>query len=399
METPTGSRACERALAVYTGGQRDPAADWPRGPAPVEFMHRPILRSLASLSGRALLLAMGIGWMLCLAPGAAGAGPRVEQGLPLADPAPTGQTDLQARVLFTSNLLGDFEPCKCPDIPLGGLSQLAARVDAVRSGPVPAFWLDSGDRLFRLDMAQIGTEEAERRLRAILLVDAGSLVGLDAMGVGRLDLGAGLAYLQKLAQRASYPFISANLVDEEGALHFQPSVLLVRGGQKLGITSVVSSDVEGEGYTATSPYLAARREVRALRAQGAELVVVLSNLGDEAATRVARTSRADAILSSRSRQLTPEGRWIGRTVVGEAGARGRYLGDLRWFGSGAGSGPHLVLTTLPVYAEGATQEATDRLLEEALRRLADPVLGVPPIPPGGIEPLPSVDLRPPLEGL
>jgi len=349
-------------------------------------------------SARSLLLSAALAGLLSLVPGLSSAGSRVQEGLPLVDPAPTGQSGLQARILFTSNVLGEFEPCKCPEIPLGGLSQMAARLDEVRSGSIPAFWLDSGDRLFRIDMAQIGTEEAERRLRAMLLVDAGSLVGLDAMGVGRLDLGAGLDYLKKLAQRASYPLVSANLVDEQGQPHFLPSVLLIRDGHKLGVTSVLSTDVAGEGFAASSPYAAARREVRALRAQGAELVVVLSNLRAEDTARLARSSRADAILSSRSRQLTPTGAWVGRTVLGEAGARGRYLGDLRWFGAGSGVGPHLVLTTLPVYAEGATQEATNRLLDAALRRLADPVLGVPPIPPGGIEAPARVDLRPPMEG-
>ncbi len=383
---------------MYTGGQRYPEPERPQANPRVDFMNRfPLMPSCLSL-GLLLQAVLVLGGSLLLSPGLSHAGSRVEMGLPLADPAPTGQSGLQARILFTSNLLGEFEPCKCPDMPLGGLSQLAARVDAVRGDAVPAFWLDSGDRLFRLDMAQLGTEEAERRLRAMLLVDAGSLSGLDAMGVGRLDLGAGLDYLKKLSLRASYPLVSANLVDAHGAPLFVPSVLLVRDGRKLGVTSVVSLDVAGDGFSATSPYAAARREVRALREQGAELVVVLSNLGDDGAKRLARASRADAILSSRSRRLTPQGEWLGRTVVGEAGARGRYLGDLRWFGAGSGGGPHLILTTLPVHAEAATQEATSRLLEAALRRLADPTLGVPPIPPGGIEPPARVDLRPTLEG-
>jgi 2',3'-cyclic-nucleotide 2'-phosphodiesterase (5'-nucleotidase family) len=314
------------------------------------------------------------------APSFAIAGQRVEAGLPLADPTPGGAEDLLARVLFTSNQRGEFEPCTCPEVPLGGISQAVAQIDSVRADGKPVFWLDSGDRFFRIDMALLSTDEAERRLRAMLLVDSANLGGMDAMGVGRLDLGAGLDYLQKLAKRASFPILSANLVDADGKLLFRPSVMLERGGLRVGVTSVLPDDVLGDRFRALPARRAVRQQVKELRAAGAMLVVVLSNLGDEADRRLARSSGADVILGSRTRRLTPRGERVAKAVIGEAGARGRYLGDLRWYGKGKGKGPHLVLTTQPVHSSGARSLAVDALVEEVLRRLADPVLGVPPIP-------------------
>ncbi len=304
---------------------------------------------------------------------------RVTDGLPLADPAPTGESGLIARVLFSSNVLGEFEPCSCPDIPLGGVGQLVAQVEAARATGVPAFWLDSGNRLFRLDMAMTGTEEAERRLRAILLVDAGSVGGLDAMGVGRLDLGGGLDYLRALAKRAAFPMLSANLFDADGELIFEPSVLLQRGDLVVGVTSVLPADMHPAGSSTSDPYGAAKREVRALRKQGADLVVVLSNLGMEADAKLGRVSKADLVLGSQSRELTVEGVRAGKAVIGQAGARGRYLGDARWYSEGDGRGPHLVVTTAPVHSTGVVHPAVGALVGSTLERLADPVLGVPPM--------------------
>lgn len=317
--------------------------------------------------------------LLLLVPLLAAASGRVEEGPPLADPSPEGHAGLQARILFTSNQLGEFEPCACPDLPLGGVAQAAQLVRHIREAEEPAFWFDAGDRLFRIDMAMTDTEEAERRLRAILLVDVGSVSGLDALGIGRLDLGAGLDYLRALTRRASFPVLSANLVDKEGAPVFETSALVRRGDRLVGVTSVLPGEMSGDGFTTTDPHKAARAQVDDLRERGAELVVILSNLGMDDDRKLARVSRADLVLGSHSRELTLQGETSGRATLGQAGSRGRYLGDARWYAEGPGRAPHLVLTAAPVLAAGPRHGAVQRLVEQTLERLADPVLGVPPL--------------------
>jgi 2',3'-cyclic-nucleotide 2'-phosphodiesterase (5'-nucleotidase family) len=304
---------------------------------------------------------------------------RVETGVPFADPAATGEADLQARIFFTSNRMGESAPCECPSIPLGGLAQEAAIVERFR-GQAPGFWFDTGNRLFRHDMAMTGTEEAARRLKAILMIDAGGVAGLDAMGVGRLDLGAGLPYLQSLVRRAPFPVLSANLLDDEDQQIFQPSILVKHGDRTIGVTSVLPADTEGGGFHATDPIKAARLQVASLREQGAELVVVLSNLGMDKDKALARGSKADVILGSHSRELTTEGVSVGRAVLGQAGSRGKYLGEARWYGEGSGKGPHVLVTTRPVYSEAPVHAGVLRLVAGMEERLADPVLGVPGVP-------------------
>ena len=304
---------------------------------------------------------------------------RVVEGLPFSDPAASGESGLQARVLFTSNRMGHSAPCECPTIPLGGLAQEAALVTQLRE-EAPAFWFDTGDRLFRHDMAMTGTEEAARRLKAILMIDAGSVAGLDAMGVGRLDLGAGLSYLGSLMRRAAFPVLSANLLDDQDQQIFLASTLVRQGDRTIGVTSVLPGDTQGRGFHATDPHKAAREQVALLREQGAELVVVLSNLGMDKDKALARASGADLVLGSHSRELTSETVRVGRAVLGQAGSRGKYLGEARWYGEGRGKGPHLVLTTRPVFSEAPSHADVQRLVAGMNQRLADPVLGVPGVP-------------------
>ncbi|MCO4771357.1 MAG: hypothetical protein KDA24_15085 [Deltaproteobacteria bacterium] len=322
---------------------------------------------------------------------------RIVEGIPFSDPAPSGEAGLRARIVFTSNQLGEFEPCACKDLPLGGLAQTAGVVMDLRDETeAPVFSFDSGDRFFRFDMAAISQEEAQRRLKAMLMVDAANVASLDAAGIGGLDLGAGLAYLRRLDQRARYPMLSANLTDHEGALLFPPSAVVERGDLKVGVTSVLPSGMWTDDYETTDPIKAARDEVKALRAAGADLVVVLSNLGLDDDKKLARAAKPDAILGSRSREILSEGERVGRTVIAQAGSRGRYLGEVRWYTEGSGKGPHMLATTIPVMAGGRTHPAVVELVARTLTRLADPRLGVEPIYPWDPR---HPSYEPPMEGV
>ena len=319
--------------------------------------------------------------LLLVLPLLLGAG-RVIEGLPLADPAPSGQSGLQARLVFSSNHLGEFEPCACKDLPLGGLAQQVGVIEDLRAeSAVPLFAFDAGDRLFRFDVAAISQEEAARRLKAILQVDAGNVAGLDAAGVGSLDLGGGLPYLRKLAQRARYPMVSANLLDADGAAVFPASVVVERGGLRVGVTSVLPGGLATREWQTADPIKTARAEVAALREKGVDLVVVLSNLGLADDKKLARATKADAVLGSRSREILAEGPQVGRTVLSQAGSRGRYVGEVRWYADGKGRGPHLLATTIPVLAAGPVSGPVHALVQRTLGRLADPRLGVEPIRP------------------
>ncbi len=138
------------------------------------------------------------------------------------------------------------------------------------------------------------------------VVAAFNAIGYDAAAVGNHEFDFGPAGEQAIpadasddargalklrATEADFPFLAANLIDQKTGQpvdwpNVQPSVLLERGGIKVGIlgliaenalTATISSNVQGLSVAPLA--LAAMREARKLRLAGAELVIVTAHAG------------------------------------------------------------------------------------------------------------------------
>ena len=138
------------------------------------------------------------------------------------------------------------------------------------------------------------------------VVAAFNAIGYDAAAVGNHEFDFGPAgekatpadasddargALKRRATEAKFPFLAANLIDQKTGQpvdwpNVQPSVLIVRGGVKVGIlgliaeralTATIASNVQGLSVAPLA--LAAMREARKLRQAGAELVIVTAHAG------------------------------------------------------------------------------------------------------------------------
>ena len=162
---------------------------------------------------------------------------------------------------------------------------------------------------------------------AILLVDAGDMwqgtlesnlsegasvvaafnaIGYDAAAVGNHEFDFGPAgekatpvdagddargALKLRATEANFPFLAANLIDQKSGQpvdwpNVQPSVLIERGGIKVGILGLIAEHALSatiaanvQGLSVAPLALAATREARKLRRAGAELVIVTAHAG------------------------------------------------------------------------------------------------------------------------
>ncbi|MBV8913871.1 MAG: metallophosphoesterase, partial [Acetobacteraceae bacterium] len=170
-------------------------------------------------------------------------------------------------------------------------------------------------------------------------------VGTDAMAVGNHEFDKGPAVLGAYAEAARFPLVSSNLdVSAEPALRarIRPWAMLERGGMRLGLvglttleTQTGSSPGANVRFLAPDPALAAA--VRDIRAQGVQLVILLSHMGvgfdcalADAGPSVIIGGHSHTLLSNSepgafSRHPTPDG--VGGLVV-QAAAYGRYLGRL-----------------------------------------------------------------------
>ena len=156
----------------------------------------------------------------------------------------------------------------------------------------------------------------------------------DAVTLGDRDLALGVSLLTDLHKRAKYPWLVANLQSAEtGEPVFETRVIKEVAGVKVGLLGVtLPTSITGitAGATApwriTDPTIAAVREAKALRSEGAEIIIVLSHLAEkEQRTLADQMSVATAILGGQGVRMLqhPENR--SGIFIAEPSIKGKYL--------------------------------------------------------------------------
>jgi hypothetical protein len=167
---------------------------------------------------------------------------------------------------------------------------------------------------------------------ALFLMDAMVLLGTDAVTVGERDLRYGLSFLIENAKAKKVPIVSANMTYKaSGKPVFPASILKTAGGVKVGVFGLITDkgnySVAAESIAVEDPVAAATRTVKDLRAQGATVVVLLSQLGKvESEDLVATVEGIDAVMVGRDVPLLTKGRMIKNTVACYGGEQGQNIG-------------------------------------------------------------------------
>lgn len=180
---------------------------------------------------------------------------------------------------------------------------------------------------------------------------------LDAMGVQASVVGNGEALqwgrpaLGRLAAAAHFPLLAANLIDCADPARLavpglQASTLFDFDGFRVGVTGATArygSGYQRFGYDAVDPLPGLRREIAALQAHGARLIILLSHLGCWSPEERLSQGIADEINDYDVAQACPEialivgghshraleQPWrVGETLIVQAGEYGRYLGQV-----------------------------------------------------------------------
>ncbi len=184
--------------------------------------------------------------------------------------------------------------------------------------------LDAGNALFK---ASVSSDDASRR-RAEFILRAMGQLRTAAMAVGARDLVAGPEFLKKTAAKAKVRLLSVNLVDDRGALLFEPSMRTSISGIRVGVLGI-SPLQSGGRMRGNPPVQAALAEARKLKGK-VDLIVALAAVPYADALQLSKEAgdTIDLILQSH------EGRGVGIPqrngdgFVIPTGERGRQLGRL-----------------------------------------------------------------------
>jgi len=163
------------------------------------------------------------------------------------------------------------------------------------------------------------------------MVDGYNILGCDVMNVGAKDFAKGIDFLRELEQTASFPFISANIVNEKnGELPFAPYEILEKNGFRFGVVGLIAElSPITRGNLRADPFIERGKAVLSELDAITDFQIVLFNGSSDKANiaREALTSADLLFVSGDTRNPARGGSAISTgTVMKQLGKQGKSLG-------------------------------------------------------------------------
>ncbi len=232
--------------------------------------------------------------------------------------------DRTITLAFTGDSWGEIEPCGCPKVKLGGLARQAGVVEAWRKLGQPFLLLDSGDLLVRPEAGE--AEREETSLRAALVYDLLSNMGLVAAVPGETDLTLGAAFLRDLAAREGVTLLAANLTDSAGDAPFAGSTVLRVNGITVGVVGLLSPSLCPSNLRAESPVQSAKDQIAQMGA--VDLLVGLAHEPPEEDAVLARSVPFDVLIAGHGGVPVPASQIEGHTFRVRDGNSAKFIGRI-----------------------------------------------------------------------
>lgn len=256
----------------------------------------------------------------------------ISANLPPAAPATQ-----RIRILHTNDVHGTISPVTDRVVmgqptELGGSAYIASLADDARAeDPGRTLLLDAGDAVH----GQVSTDLDEGKS----MVEVMNEVGYDAATLGNHDFQWGVPSLLERLAKAEYPVVVGNLVGEDGAPlpGTEPRRMFDLDGVKVGMTGLVTTEtVEKarperiQGVKFMDEASALRTQVEALRAEGADVILVMSHMGlDEDKKLAAEFPGAGIVfVGGHSHDRVAEPVEVAGNYIVQAGSQGKELGEI-----------------------------------------------------------------------
>ena len=215
--------------------------------------------------------------------------------------------------------------------PAGGYALLASAILQERAAaPEGSLLVNVGDTLH-------GSAVADWTQGAAIVPVVNAL-GIDVFVPGNWDYAYGAEVFRKRMSELNHPVAAINLYDETtGKRLFTPSVVKTVNGVKVAVVGITSVIVQSSMAPAYSKGLRfgfkedVQQEVNRLRAAGAQVVLLATELGLAQEIRLAREIRGvDFILGGHTHERTTAPIRDGGTPVIQAGSEGSFLARVKF---------------------------------------------------------------------
>ena len=195
--------------------------------------------------------------------------------------------------------------------------------------------VDAGDLLFAkgVDPSRPAFRRQEVLLNARLIVDTFNLMGCDAVGIGEDEVRLGMKDFVKLKEKASFPFVSANLVRKNGRQISDSFIVKDAGGLRWGIFSLMSVNstmhVQTPDWKVLDPVSTAKQAVEELRGK-ADIIILLAAMPlQELRALLSQVPGITIAVAGDNPSGLRNPLQVGQTIVVSSYGHGRYLGVLK----------------------------------------------------------------------
>lgn len=213
---------------------------------------------------------------------------------------------------------------------MGGMDRIATLINAVRAerGADKVLLLDGGDT-WQGSWTSLQTKAQD-------MVDVMSALKLDAM-VGHWEFTYGADRVKEIADKAPFAFLAQNVRDNEWQEPvFEPRKMFERGGAKIAVIgqALPRTAVANPRWMFPKWEFGIREEdmqkqVDEARAEGAQIVVLLSHDGFDVDRKLAgRVKGLDVILTAHTHDAMPGLVRVGDTVLVATGSHGKFVSRL-----------------------------------------------------------------------
>lgn len=272
------------------------------------------------------------------------------------NPAAAAEENKEVQILFTHDLHSHLDEFKSGDEMIGGMARLKTAIDEKRQENEATFVLDGGDfSMGTLFQTIFQTQAAELSMLGRLGYDATTFGNHEfdykPEGVANMfhsaiknaeeddSLKLPQFVISNIDWEINYDERDMLVKDALDAYGSTEYTIIERGGVKIGVFGMMGDDAEAcapEGGIDFDYIVDTATEmVKALKAEGAELIVALSHSGtwedpekSEDEILAQEVPEIDVIISGHTHTLLEEAIVYGDTIIVSVGDYGRYLGEI-----------------------------------------------------------------------